>query len=73
MLFKGEAEYTAFLARHNLSPGKPQSACFISPVGIFTFSLVEGMLTGSIFFQSEIVPSIQTGIILDTMTAASVH
>ncbi len=71
-LRKGEAEYKAFLARRNLSPGKPQGACVISLVGIFTFSLVEGMLTGSIFFQSGIVPSIQDGIILGVMAAGSV-
>jgi hypothetical protein len=61
----------AFVHEHGLAPGHLLPVRPLPMILIFVFMLCEGLLTGSVFFQSGIVPTIAAGVTLGVMASGA--
>lgn len=69
----GEAKVglRAFVHEHGLAPGHLLPVRPLPMILIFVFMVCEGLLTGSVFFQSGVVPTIAAGVTLGVMASGA--
>ncbi|SDF61675.1 hypothetical protein [Thalassobaculum litoreum] len=70
-LAEGKVGLKAFVHEHGLAPGHLLPVRPLPMILIFVFMVCEGLLTGSVFFQSGVVPTIAAGVTLGVMASGA--
>jgi len=70
-LTEAKAIYRAYLAQKGLTPGKVLPVRMVPMVLISAFLVAEGLLTGSVFYQSGVVPTLAAGATLGVMASGA--
>lgn len=70
-LAEGKVGLKAYLHEHGLAPGHLLPVRPLPMILIFVFMLGEGLLTGSVFYQSGVVPTVAAGVTLGVMASGA--
>lgn len=70
-LAEGKVGLKAYLHESGLAPGHLLPVRPLPMILIFVFMVCEGLLTGSVFFQSGVVPTIAAGVTLGVMASGA--